>query len=144
MTDVHIYQTADGGDCDLVNGQMVLDDGLSSAVYLSMWGGNENDSGNDGDLANQWWANNIEPDKVKQYRSETQNLLRSIPAIPANLSRIEDAAGRDLAWLVDEISATVEVSASMPALNRIALSISITIDGTKTDFVFNEPWNLSK
>jgi phage gp46-like protein len=144
MTDVRLYQTPDGGEIALFNGQVVLDDGLSSAVYLSLFGGNEDDSGLDGALAKSWWANNLQSDKQLVLHSETQHLLRSIPAIPASLQRIEDAVTRDLAWVVDDLSATVEAHATMPALNRVAIAVSITIDGTKTDFVFKEPWNLAQ
>ena len=140
MTDVILTQTPDGGDITVTNAIVAMDDGISTAVYLSMFGGNWDDSGLKGDDSKQWWGNLIELDSKKVMRSQTQFLLSSIPAIPANLRRIEDAAKSDLAWMVSELSATVTVGASMPGLNQISISGVIEIDQEKTPFSFNKPW----
>jgi len=128
VSDVHLRHTEDGGEIDFLDGQAVLSDGLESACYLSMFGGNERDSGLQGDNALQWWGNLSETIPARKYRSETQYLLRSLPAIPVNLRRVEDAAKHDLAWLVDTGSArSVEASATIPALHRVMLDISVEL-----------------
>lgn len=141
MTDVRLYQTDDGGEIDIVNGQILLSkDGLETAAYLSLWGGNEDDGGGTADERRQWWANFQEPDPSRRYRSETQSLLRSIPLIPANLRRLEEAAGRDLAWFTDSKLATaVAVRATMPALNTVHFDVKIEIDGRVFPFEFTGP-----
>lgn len=136
MTDVRLYQTDNGGEIDFVAGQAVMDDGLAASVYLSLFGGNDDDSGLEADEKLQWWANLSEPDLTRSYRSETQFLLQSLPLVPANLRKVEDAAGRDLAWMVDTIASSVEVSASNPAINTFKLDVSIIVDDAKYDFVF--------
>lgn len=144
MTDVRIYQTDDGGEIDYVNGQAVMSDGLESAVYLSLFGGNEQDSGLSADDSLQWWGNFTEALAERRYRSETQGLLRSIPPIPANLRRVEDAVGADLAWMLDTKLATfVGAVASMPAINTVKIDIRVQIDGTVFPFEFTEPWSPS-
>jgi phage gp46-like protein len=130
MTDVLLRQTDDDGDIEFVNGQAVMSNGLETAAYLSLFGGNDDDSGGDDTKHLQYWGNLSERDPAKQYRSETQYLLRSIPLVPSNLRRIQDAANRDLAWMTSTgLASAVLVAVSMPALNTVKLDVSIEVDG---------------
>jgi phage gp46-like protein len=142
MTDLQFTHTADGGEIAISNGVFAMsDDGVAAAVYLSLWGGNEDDSGSDGDKPRQWWANLSEPDEAARYRSETQYLLRTIPAVPGNLKRIEDAVGRDLAWMVTgEFSTFVGAVARLPALNTIQLTVSVEVNGNVIPIPLTMPW----
>jgi phage gp46-like protein len=140
VTDVRLFHTPDGGNIEIVAGQTVMSEGLDTAAYLSMFGGNERDSGLDATKHLQWWGNLIETDRAKQYRGETQHLLRSIPAIPANLKRLEDAAKRDLEWFTEEIASSVEVTATMPKLNWVELHVVITVGGKTLSMTFGEAW----
>lgn len=139
--DVLIYQTPDGGDITVEGGFFELSPSLESAVYLALFGGNEQDDGR-ADNPEQWWGNFLENEPVKQYRSELQYLLCSIPAIPANLLRLEDAVKRDLATLI-EVGAmdSVEVSASMPMVNRVQLDL--IINGS-SELQYSENWEASR
>lgn len=133
MTDVLLRQTSDGGDITLEGGLLLMSEGLETAAYLSLFGGNEDDPGDAGASTLQWWGNLLETDAARTYRSETQYLIKSLPAIPANLRRIEQAAARDLQWMLDTATAlSVTVEATIPALNRVR--INLTID-TTTDRV---------
>ena len=135
-----MFQTDDGGEIPVDGGVVEMDDGLASAVYLSLFGGNEQDDGTK-DNPLQWWGNGGEqPDR--QQRSALQHLLRSLPAIPANLRRLEAAAGRDLKWMVPAGAATrVLTVVTMPGLNRIRVVVLTTgPDGTKRRLEFSENW----
>lgn len=137
MTDVRQFQTDDGGEITYVNGQAELDDGLEAAAYLSLFGGNERDTGGDATKHLEWWGNKTEPEEVRHYRSELQSLLRSIPAIPSNLRRIEDAANRDLAWMTETGLATfVGVEATIPKVNTIKIDGRIEIGDDVFPFDF--------
>jgi len=140
LSDVKLSQTDDDGEIEAVDGVVTMGDGLASAVYLSLFGGNEQDDGTT-DNKLQWWGNAGEPPD-RQQRSALQHLLRSLPAIPANLRRLEAAAGRDLAWLVPAGAATrVLTVATMPGLNTIRVVVLITgPDGTKRRLEFSENW----
>jgi phage gp46-like protein len=128
MADVRLFQTEDGGEIELVGGQITLDEGLDSAVFLSLFGGNDDDSGLDGDKPRQWWGNVDELDEARKYRSLTQYLLRSLPLIPNNLRRIEDAAVSDLAWMIEsKLASFVGATATMPGRNTIKLALKIEI-----------------
>lgn len=138
MPDVRLENAEDGGEMEFVNGAATMDPGVGTAVFLSLFGGNEDDSGLTGDNAKQWWGNLSETLPARKYRSETQALLRSLPLIPANLRRIEDAAARDLAWMVDELTASIETRATIPAVNHVRLEIAVTIDGRTSRYTFDE------
>lgn len=144
--DVRLFQAenGDGGEVTWVNGEPVTSEGLETAAYLSLFGGNERDSGlTDGDAV-QWWANFEEPVAARRQRSQLQSLLRGMPAVPANLKRAEDAASSDLAWMVQELKAKVDVEASMPGVDKLDLSVAITIGDTRyRPFKFSAPWSSS-
>lgn len=126
MTDVLLRMGPDGGEITIDAGDLVMSNGLETAALLSLYGGNEQDSG-DADSSESWWGNIGELEPARQCRSETQYLLRSLPAVPANLRRIEEAASRDLEWMVDSgVAQSVSVSASIPELNRVRLDVVIT------------------
>lgn len=137
MTDVLLRQTDDGGNISIQGGLLLMSDGLETAAYLSLYGGNEDDPGED-DLTLQWWGNLLEVEPERAYRSETQFLLASMPAIPANLRRAEQAASRDLAWmLATELAQSIEVEATIPAKDRILLAITIiTATGQQLELFF--------
>lgn len=130
MSDVRIFQQPEGGDIECIAGQITMDDGLASAAYLSLFGGNEDDSGDDADLPREWWANKTESDANKKFRSRTQSLLRGLPLTSGNLSLVEDAAAQDLQWMLDtKLADFVGASASIPALNWIKIEVRIEIQG---------------
>lgn len=138
MTDVLLRQTNDGGDVIAESGLLAMSDGYETAAYLSLFGGNIDDAGDDASKRAEWWGNLDEVEESRRYRSETQWLLRALPAVPSNLRRLEQAAGRDLAWFVSSgVAASVAVSASIPGLNRVRLAVNIvTAAGLTIPLVF--------
>lgn len=138
--DVNLFQTDDDGEITVEDGIVEMSSGLGTAVYLSLFGGNEDDDGSEGNPFT-WWGNHLETEPARQYRSETQHLLQAIPATSGNLGRIEEAANRDLAWMVTEGVATeIAIVVSIPRLNRV--KIKIDIDGDNT-LEFEENWRLA-
>lgn len=134
--DVLLFQTDNDGDISVESGLVAMSGGLETTVYLSLFGGNEDDDGS-ADNPDNWWGNLDETQPEREYHSETQNLLQAIPATAANLRKIEDAARRDLAWMVSVGAATeIGVAATIPALNRVKLTIDIDGD-TTLEFVEN-------
>lgn len=137
---VHIFQTPDGGEINVENGEPEQSSGLDSAVYLSLFGGNKEDDGAPNGRQ-QWWGNDGEPPE-QQYRARLQHFLRRLPPVPANLRRLESAAREDLEWLTQVGAASsVDVSASMPALNTVA--IDVTIDGSEA-VRYTENWRAAQ
>jgi phage gp46-like protein len=138
--DVLLFQTENDGEIDICNGVATMTGGLETAAYLALFGGNEDDNGL-GENPRQFWGNLSESDPEKKYRSQTQYLLRSIPAISSNLRRIEESAKNDLAFFVKIGTATeVKVAATIPGLNKINLACSVIGDFGTLDFSFSENW----
>lgn len=141
--DVLLFQTNDDGDIVVSGGLVEMSGGLETAAYLSLFGGNEDDDGREDNKLN-WWGNLGENISARQYHSETQNLLQSLPATSANLRRVEDAARHDLEWFITDAAASaVNVEASIPALNRIQIDINIEAVGEASNFTFLENWKAS-
>lgn len=138
--DVLIYQTVDGGEIIVEDGIIEMTGGLETAVYLSLFGGNEDDDGQQDNEFN-WWGNLDETETSKQYRSETQNLLQSLPATSNNLKRIEDAVRRDLSWMLETGAASeVTATAKVPAVNTVKIVVGVFAIGQESNFTYSENW----
>jgi hypothetical protein len=140
VTDVLFFHTPDGGEIDLVNGQVRLTNGDEGFVYLALFGGNADDSGDEVDKPKQWWGNVNETDPARQYRSEFQYLLRTLPLVSGNLVLFEEAAERDLARAYNGIAKLVSARCSIPAPRRIRVEINVERDGEVRAFEITEEW----
>lgn len=151
MSDVRLFHTADGGDVEFASNDQTYVDiklhpGLETASYLSMFGGNERDSGlatvgEAGDPQRlQWWGNLGEP-LSRQLRSETQHLLRSLPATSSNLLRVQDAITRDHQWFLDDgIASEVTAEVSLIAKDTVRIQIRMIVQGEELVFFFQTQW----
>lgn len=142
--DVLLFQTLDEGEMNIVDGITELTPTFDTMVYLSMFGGNSDDPGG-ADTTKQWWGNIGETEPSRMYRSETQFVLQSLPATSSNLRRLESAMLRDLNrdFIDTKIASEISVSASIPRLNHVDLSVTITADGEQSTFAFTENWEAS-
>lgn len=137
--DVLIYQTSNGGEINIADGLVEMAGGIETAAYLSMFGGNYDDDGLDNAVG--WWGNVGESAPERQYHSETQFILNTALPIPSNLKRIEDAVKRDLQWFLDVGAASsIEVSATMPSVNKVNLVIELNADSRVRRIEFMENW----
>lgn len=128
--DVLLEQTADGGEITCTNGQVVMNDELTTAAFLSLFGGAEEDSGADGDKPKEWWGNKLATDEAEKLRGELQQLLKTLPVTSGNLRRFQDAAQRDLSWFVTAAVATaVAVRVVIPFINELRFDIAIEVNG---------------
>jgi phage gp46-like protein len=108
---VLIIETPDGGDAALEDGVIKPDPAFSTAVYLSLFGGNKDDAGKVRTGA-AWWGNSLRGlEPHEDMTSRFQHIIRALPMTVKNIRAAEDAARLDLAWLIeegiaDEITAT--------------------------------------
>ena len=141
--DVLLYQSNDNGEVNVENGLIEMTAGLEVMVYLSLFGGNEDDPGGS-DVSLQYWGNFNETDPGRQYRSETQHLLRSLPPTSGNLRKVEEAAKRDLKGMLDAgIITELSVSATIPAVNRVQITTNLNANGESVSLVYLETWKAS-
>jgi len=142
--DVKLYQSTENGEIHVEDGIVEMTSNFDTMAYLTLYGGNVEDSGGD-DKSQQWWGNFSEPDEDKHYRSEYQNLINGIPATSGNLRLVEAAAQRDLekAFVRTKIADTVTVTATIPKVNAITLTIEIEAQGNRSQFEFTDNWETS-
>lgn len=140
FVDVMMFDTPDGGEIEIVHGRTTMDRGFATAVYLSFFGGNAEDNGGPSGAEFQWWGNFIERYSRAHLRSETQHLLKTLPATPANLRAIEDAAARDLAWMHEFGVLEIRVEGSMPRANFVSLEVEIDFEEGTFRLEVNSPW----
>jgi phage gp46-like protein len=143
MADVMLFQDTDGGNIRVTNGVAEMTQSPFTAAYLSLFGGNTDDGGTTADDAKQWWGNFDEPELARKYRSRTQHLLRTLPAITSNITRIREAAEADLEWMLEDLAKEIEITVSIPARSRVRIAVKITgRDGTVYEFAFDEAWGV--
>src|SRR6188768_987802 len=134
MSDVLFFQTPDGGEIQIQNGLVGTTDGPEVAAYLSLFGGNLDDSGQAADDSKQWWGNAGEKELANKYRSSFQNLLYAVPLISSNLQRFEEAALDDLSWMIDSVATDIAVRATMPGPKRVDVDCAMTVNGQVLSF----------
>lgn len=140
--DVQLYQSLDGGEITVENGLIIMSGGLDTAVYLSLFGGNEDDNGQPDNILT-WWGNLSENDKALKQISQTQFLLKSIPATSNNLRRINDAVINDTNWLIEnKIASNIIVTVTIPDLNKVKITVDIIAVGIESNFEFVENWKI--
>lgn len=123
--DVLLYDTEDGGEISFSDDNLVMDDtGFETAIYLSLFGGNELDDGSESTKKYQYWGNLLENDPKYKLTSQAQNIIEGYPATPNNLNRIKEAVKQDLNWMINEgIIDKLEITATIPERNRLNLTI---------------------
>jgi phage gp46-like protein len=137
VSDPLLRQTGDGGELTVEAGLVLMSDGLETAAYLSLFGGNEDDAGDAAGERLQWWGNLDETEPARTYRSETGHLIRSLPAVPSNMRRVEQAASRDLAWMLAAgVAKSIRAAASIPALDRVKLDVTIVTPRATVQLTF--------
>jgi phage gp46-like protein len=111
--DALLFETVDGGEIAIENGIFVSDAQFSSAVYLSLFGGNQDDPGK---VENNktWWGNHLDNiTKSEKMVSRFQSIIIGFPMTVKNIREAEAAAELDLQWLIDDkiadgITATIK------------------------------------
>ena len=138
IKDILLYQTVDNGDLIVDFADLRTTKNIESAIYLSLFGGNEEDDGRGDNTELTWWGNLIESDPAKRYVSKFQ-ALGAIPITSANLRRREEAAKEDLAWLVQSTE-DFEVNAIISGLNKIKVNVSGNINGEAFNITAEDVW----
>jgi phage gp46-like protein len=127
--DAMLYETLDGGDLMVDNGLFISENRFSTAVYLSLFGGNKTDPGkvkNNG----EWWGNKLNGiTESEKLRSRFQYIINGLPMSVKNIKEAETAAEMDLKWFIDEkIADQISVYGQAVGKNRFKLKVEILKD----------------
>jgi hypothetical protein len=133
--DVLLLSSEDGGELNIVNGLVEMTGGFETAIYLSLFGGNDIDNGSESTKKNQFWGNLLEDNDNFKMTSKTQNILTGFPATPNNLKLVNESILLDLNWMkTNNIIDDLKTDLSIPQKNKI----SITVEGKKNkQLIFN-------
>jgi len=110
--DILILEKGDGGEVLFHGGDIATDDGLFTAVYVSLFTG-------------ETFYNPLLPVSERYSRDLIDSLNE--PITSESLRVVESKTENVLQWMLDEgVASSVEVSASSTEYNRINIEISIT------------------
>jgi phage gp46-like protein len=129
--DLLLMDTPDGGDIVIEDGLLKGDRAFSTVVYISLFGGNKDDSGKV-KTRKTWWGNTLRstPENEK-ITSRLQAVITAMPLTVKNIKEAETAAEMDLAWLIKEgIAEEIEASGATEGKNRFRLTVKASSGGT--------------
>ena len=128
--DVLMVCTPDGGDIVIEDGLVKPCRNFDTAVYLSLFGGNEHDR--NGKASETWWGNLVPGTRRNEWmQSEFGSVVTSFPFTSGNLKKAADAAERDLEWLKTDAGAdSIEVSLEAESAKRVKLTANIMKDSS--------------
>ena len=137
MVDVLIYETGEGGDFRLINGDLATTDSIANQPYLAHFGGNVEASttGEEipGEIRKDWWGNTFFIDEEDaEMNSELERSLNENTNSSAGRSEIERKAIEDLTFL-SEIS---EVETEVFLIDDDKVQINHKIQEIETPFKF--------
>ncbi|MCP1375399.1 phage GP46 family protein [Dyella lutea] len=129
MTDIAIQWNVSHGDIAVGDADLVTDDGLETAVLLSLFLDRRADA-DDGvsidDDPRGWWGDSFADDQGDQVGSKFWLLSRE-KTVPQLLVRVREYAEQALAWLVDDgVASSVVAQAELIAQGVVGLSVAIT------------------
>ena len=127
--DVKLFNTESGGDIKYVNGQPVMDGGLETAAYISLF-----------TLAG-WWGNEFATDENKELGSEYLNITE-FPLATSTIRDAEELSADALEWMINSgLADSVETEAEIPNPAQLNTEISIFRPGLIDTFKFAANWD---
>lgn len=119
--DPKLYDTGDGAEILIIDGQPTMDEGLENAAYISLFS------------SANWWGN-ILSDNSEKLTSDFESISNKTLTNQTRLDA-EEFAKSALAWMVkDGVAKEIKVTASLPVVGFLGLNIEI-IQPEKTTLV---------
>jgi len=147
MSDLRLIAKHDGTDIELLGVDFVGIDGFENMPLLGLYGGNVEESTktfNVDELRFDWWGNDLFDfeNPAVQMNSRLERSLQTIALNSAGRIEIEEIIKKDLEFLT--IFAELEVSVSIPDVDRLEISIKLTEPDNKDSNEFLYIWNASE
>jgi len=148
MFDLTIYETGNGGDLILGNGDLQSTGSFYNMIYLAWFGGNVEAITREDDNQQQqrfdYWGNQLlhPAQPFLQWNSNLEKVLAESPITSASRLIIEDAARADLAFFAD--FGKVEVSTRILDVDTLEISATILEPTLIEDKTFQFLWNATK
>ena len=109
--DFKLYEQGDGGELNIVGGDIESEKTLSNAIYLSLFSGDN-------------WYNIFENSDSLKTSNDIENLLQNFIISNKNIKKLETLINDNLNWLADEgIVESIETSI-IPTFENIKILIN--------------------
>jgi phage gp46-like protein len=127
--DLLLEDTPDGGDIQIEHDLFMNDKSFNTAVYLSLFGGNKEDSGKVKNK-NTWWGNTLPGiSENEKIISRFQAVIFALPMTTKNIQEAESAARIDLQWTIDEgIGDQIIITGQAITRNKFNLTVNILLE----------------
>ena len=128
--DFKIYEQGDGGELNIIGGDIEPENTLSNSIYLSLFSGDV-------------WYNIFEESDSLKTNDDIENLLKEFVVSTKNLRKLESLINESLNWLMDEgVVESIDTSAA-PSFESIKISILIK-EPNNADKKYIIIWNRQK
>lgn len=117
-----------------------MNDGLSRAVVISLFTWRRADTGDVYDGSNKygWWGDSYPVEPGDKIGSKLWQLLRR-KLTDDVIAEVEELSRDSLQWMIDDgICSNVDVSVERSEINRVNISVVLTVDGKQTSYKFKE------
>ena len=117
-----------------------MNDGLSRAVVISLFTWRRADTGDVYDGSNKygWWGDTYPVQQGGKIGSKLWQLLRR-KLTDDVIAEVEEVSRDSLQWMIDDgICSNVDVSVERSEINRVNISVVLTVDGKQTSYKFKE------
>ena len=117
-----------------------MNDGLSRAVVISLFTWRRADTGDVYDGSNKYgWGGDTYPvEQGDKIGSKLWQLLRR-KLTDDVIAEVEELSRDSLQWMIDDgICSNVDVSVERSEINRVNISVVLTVDGKQTSYKFKE------
>ena len=117
-----------------------MNDSLSRAVVISLLTWRRADTGDVYDGSNKygWWGDTYPVEPGDKIGSKLWQLLRR-KLTDDVIAEVEELSRDSLQWMIDDgICSNVDVSVERSEINRVNISVVLTVDGKQTSYKFKE------
>ena len=117
-----------------------MNDSLSRAVVISLFTWSRADTGDVYDGSNKygWWGDSYPVEPGDKIGSKLWQLLRR-KLTDDVIAEVEEVSRDSLQWMIDDgICSNVDVSVERSEINRVNISVVLTVDGKQTSYKFKE------
>ena len=146
--DLHLFESGDGGELLLLNGDLALSETLFQTIYLALFGGNVEASTIGNEIVGQerfdYWANSLifKDIKSKQFNSMTEKTLKSVTTNSSGRLKIKTAVENDLIFLKKIIN--FDVNIVILRVDKIQIEILINSISNQSNKAFQFIWDNAK
>lgn len=117
-----------------------MNDRLSRAVVISLftWRRADTEDVYDGSNKYGWWGDTYPVEPGDKIGSKLWQLLRR-KLTDDVIAEVEEVSRDSLQWMIDDgICSNVDVSVERSEINRVNISVVLTVDGKQTSYKFKE------